>query len=205
ITPAFASDANQSKAVHEALNQAADVAINRLGRTDGFLGDPRVRIGLPEDLARIEKTLRRYGFERYVEEFVQSINHAAEAAMPAAKPIVLQAVRDMTLTEAAKIIRGSDDAATEYFRRHTESALTVQLRPTIAQATARSGVAAAYKRMLRKVSVFEKVQNGTRLDLDEYITHEALDGLYRVIADEEKRIRREPVARTTEILRSVFR
>lgn len=205
ILPVAANEANPSQAVREALTQSADRAINRLGRPDGFLGDPRVRIGLPEELARVEKTLRRYGLERYVEEFVQSINRAAEAAMPGAKPIVLQAVRDMTLAEATKIVRGPDDAATQYFRRHTELPLSAQLRPTVAQATARAGVAGAYKRMLRKVSILDRGQDSARLDLDAYITREALDGLYQVMAEEEKRIRRDPVARTTELLRSIFR
>lgn len=203
--PAAANEASPSQAVREALTQSADRAVNRLGRPDGFLGDPHVRIGLPEELARIEKSLRRYGLERYAEEFVQSINRAAEAAMPGAKPIVLQAVRDMTLTDATKIIHGPEDAATRYFRQRTAAPLTAQLRPVIAQSTARVGVTGAYKRMMRKVAIFEKGQDSTRLDLDAYVTREALDGLYKIMAEEEKRIRRDPVARTTELLRSIFR
>lgn len=205
ILPAAANDASQSQAVREVLTQSADQAINRLGRPDGFLGNPQIRIGLPEELGRIEKTLRRYGLERYAEEFVQSINRAAEGAMPGAKPIVLQAVRDTTPADAVKIVRGTDDAATQYFRQHTELPLIAQLRPTIAKATARAGVAGAYKRMLRKVAIFDKGQDSARLDLDTYVTREALEGLYQVMAEEEKRIRRDPVARTTELLRTIFR
>ncbi len=205
VLPAVADEADPSLAVREALTQSADLAVNRLGRPDGFLGDPRVRIGVPEELVRIEKSLRRYGLERYVDEFVRSINRAAETAMPGAKPILLQAVRNMTLTEATKIVRGPEDAATRYFRRQTEAPLTVQFRPAIAQATARAGVAGSYKRMISKVAIFEKGQDSARLDLDAYVTRKALDGLYRVMAEEEKRIRRDPAARTTELLRSIFR
>ena len=200
-----ASAPMQAQAIREALSQSADVAVNRLGRMDGYWANPQVRIPLPEELQRVEKALRRYGFERYTEEFSESLNRAAEAAVPAAKPVLLAAIRDMTLGDAVDIVRGGDDAATRYFRLHTDTALRERLKPIVAQATARANVAAAYKRLMRKAAFLDKTVDPARLDLDAHVTRAALDGLFLLMAEEEQRIRRHPQARATDLLKKVFR
>jgi len=194
----------QAQAVRQTLSQSADTAVNRLGRADGYWANPVARIPLPEELRRFEKALRRYGLERYAEEFAESLNRAAEAAVPLAKPVLLAAIRDMSLSDAVAIVRGNDDAATLYFRMHTEAALRERLRPIVADATAHAHVTAAYKRLMKKATFLEKAVEPGRLDLDTYVTNAALDGLYLLMAEEERRIRRNPLARTTDLLKKVF-
>jgi len=195
----------QAQAVRQALSQSADTAVNSLGRADGYWANPRVRVPLPEELRRIEKALRRYGLERYAEEFAESLNRAAEAAVPVAKPVLLAAIHDMSLNDVAAIVRGNDDAATRYFREHTETALRERLRPIVADATAHANVTASYKRLMKKAAFLEKAVEPGRLDLDAYVTRAALDGLYLLMAEEEQRIRRNPLARGTDLLKQVFR
>jgi hypothetical protein len=197
--------AMQAQAVRQALAQSADTAVNRLGRADGYWANPQVRIPLPEELRRVEKALRRYGLERYADEFAESLNRAAEAAVPVAKPVLLAAIRDMSLNDAVAIVRGGDDAATRYFREHAEAVLRERLRPIVADATARANVTAAYKRLMKKAAFLEKAVEPGRLDLDAYVTRAALDGLYLLMAEEERRIRRNPLARSTDLLQRVFR
>jgi len=195
----------QAQAIRQALSQSMDMAVNRLGRADGYWANPQVRIPLPEELRRVEKTLRRYGLERYAEDFAESLNRAAEAAVPVAKPVLLDAIRDMSLNDAVGIVRGNDDAATQYFRVHTDAVLRERLRPIVADATAHAHVTAAYKRLMKKATFLEKAVEPGYLDLDAYVTRAALDGLYLLMAEEEQRIRRNPLARTTDLLKNVFR
>jgi len=195
----------QAQAVRQALAQSVDTAVNRLGRMDGYWANPSLRIPLPEELQRLEKTLRRYGLERHAEEFAESLNRAAEAAVPAAKPVLMAAIRDMTLRDAADIVRGGDDAATRYFRTHNDAALSERLKPIVAEATAHANVSAAYKRLIKKAAFLERGAEPGRLDLDAHVTRAALDGLYLSMAEEERRIRRNPPARSTDLLKKVFR
>jgi len=194
----------QAQAVRQALSQSVDMAINRLGRADGYWANPQVRIPLPEGLRRVEKTLRRYGLERYADDFAESLNRAAEAAVPVAKPLLLDAIRGMSLADAVGIVRGGEDAATRYFRAHTDAALNERLKPIVAEATARANVTGAYKRLMKKAAFLDKAAEPVSLDLDAYVTRAALDGLYLLMAEEEQRIRRNPLARSTELLKKVF-
>jgi hypothetical protein len=203
--PVAADPGTQAQAVRQVLAQSVDMAVNRLGHADGYWANPQVRIPLPEELRRVEKALRRYGLERYAEDFAESLNRAAEAAVPVAKPVLLAAIRDMSLSDAVGIVRGDDDAATHYFRAHTDAALRERLRPIVADATAHAHVTAAYKRLMKKAAFLEKAVEPGRLDLDAYVTRAALDGLYLLMAEEEQRIRRNPLARSTDLLKKVFR
>ena len=203
--PVAADSDAQAQAVRQALSQSADMAVNRLGRVNGYWENPQVRIPLPESLRRVEKMLRRYGLERYADDFSESLNRAAEAAVPAAKPVLLTAIRDMSLDDAVGIVRGDEDAATRYFRLHTDVVLHERLKPIVALATARANVTAAYKRLMKKVTVLDKTVDPGHLDLDAYVTRAALDGLYLLMAEEERRIRRNPLARSTDLLKKVFR
>ena len=202
--PTLDTDA-QAQAVRQALLQSVDMAVNRLGRADGYWANPQVRIPLPEELRRVEKGLRRYGLERYTEEFAESLNRAAEAAVPVTKPLLLAAIREMSLSDAVGIVRGDEHAATRYFRAHTEVALRERLKPIVADATARANVTGAYKRLMKKATFLEKAVEPGRLDLDAYVTRAALDGLFLLMAEEERRIRSNPLARTTDLLKKVFR
>jgi hypothetical protein len=195
----------QAQAVRQALSQSVDQAVNQLGRAGGYWANPRVRIPLPEELRHVEKTLRRVGLERYADEFDESLNRAAEAAVPAAKPVLVAAIHELSLHDAVTIVRGSDDAATRYFRAHSDAALRERLQPIVADAMARMQVTAAYKRLMKKSAFLDKAVEPGHLDLDAYVTRETLNGLYLLMAEEEQRIRRDPVARTTELLKNVFR
>lgn len=200
-----AKNTDQTQAVRQALEQSVDAAVSRLGRTDGYWANPTLRIPLPAELHSLEKTLRRYGLGRYVEEFSQSLNRAAEAAVPVAKPVLMAAIRDMSLRDALAIVRGDDQAATQYFKLRSDAMLREQLKPIVAQATANANVTAAYKRLMKKTVFLEKSVDPARLDLDAHVTRAALDGLYLLMAEEEQRIRRDPLARGTQLLKKIFR
>ena len=188
----------------EALQQGTQQGVNNLGRADGYLGNGRVRIPVPEELRKVEKFLRRIGADRYVDDFIVSLNRAAEAAVPHAKAIFVDVIRNMTISDAVGILKGPDDAATQYFRRNSETRLTASFRPIVANSTDKVGVTSHYKKFVKQAERLG-LAGSKDLDLDNYVTSKALDGLYLMIAAEEKRIRQDPVARTTELLRKVFR
>lgn len=187
----------------QALEIGSERAAGTLGRVDGYLSNPPVHIPVPDQLERTEDLLRKLGAGKYADQFVTSLNRAAEAAAPKAKPIFVDVIRNMTIEDAVGILRGKDDAATQYFRRHSQDRLTVIFRPVVARTTEAVGVTAYYKRFVQKAASTGLVD--TRgLDLDDYVTRKALDGLFYMLAQEERRIRQDPIARTTELLRQVF-
>ena len=200
-----AANKDEAQAIRQALEQSVDTAVGLLGRPDGYWANPKLRIPLPAELHSLEKNLRRYGLERYAQEFSQSLNRAAEAAIPVAKPVLMAAIRDMSLRDAFAIVRGADNAATQYFTSHSDAALRALLKPIVAEATAKANVTGAYKRLLKKAMFLEKSVDPARLDLDAHVTRAALDGLYLLMAEEERRIRRDPLARGTELLKKIFR
>lgn len=195
----------QAAAVQDALAQAADVAVNRLGQLDGFNANPRARIPLPAEFSRLERGLRKLGMERYADDFVLAMNRAAEAAMPAAKPVLIDTVRRLSINDAADVLRGNDDAATRYFQLQTEAPLREALRPLVAEATAQGGATAAYRRLLKKAGALGRSVDLARFDLDRYVTNQALAGLYLQMAEEERIIRHDPRARGTELMKRAFR
>lgn len=193
-----------AKGLKQALENGTQQAVTLLGRENGYFGDARVRIPLPENLARIERNLRKLGQGKAADEFILSLNRAAEAAAPEAKAIFLQVIRKMSVQDAIGIVRGPDDAATRFFREHSEGALKDAFHPIVASATDKVGVTHSYKKFLKQAGPVAKFVDPHSLDLDDYVTRKALDGLFLMVADEEKRIRKDPVARTTELLRKVF-
>jgi hypothetical protein len=191
----------------EALNHGVDHAVADLGRDGGFLRNVQVRIPIPESLAPIERALRTVGQDRFVEEFHDAINRAAEKAVPEAAEVLVGSIKQMQLVDAEKILRGRDTEATDYFRRTSETNLYERFLPIVKEATARTGVTAAYKRMTDRAALgglSELLLGKEATDLDAYVTGKAMDGLFLKIAEQERLIRRDPVARTTEILRRVF-
>ena len=187
----------------QALELGSARAADTLGVVNGYLKNPSVHIPVPDQLQRAESLLRKVGADKYADQFVTSLNRAAEAAAPKATPIFVDVIRNMTIQDGVGILRGADDAATQYFRRHSQDRLIAIFRPVVARTTSDVGVTAYYKRFVQKAATTGLVD--TRgLDLDDYVTRKALDGLFYMLAQEEKRIRQDPVARTTELLRQVF-
>lgn len=198
---------NQTLAIglQQVLDQAAASAVNMLGRPDGFRLNPRVAIGLPPDLDGVAQSLRRFGMGSDVNEFVADINKAAEAAVPDAKPILLAEIHALTIGNADVIVRGPDDAATAYFRAQSRADLVARLKPVVAQTINASGTTAAYRQLLRKASYFGSSASERSADLEDYVAQRMADGIFIMMADEEHRIRHDAAARTTPLLRQIFR
>ncbi len=188
----------------EALNTASALAVNSLGEQGGFLDNPTVRIPMPEELSWIEKGLRQAGQQDMADEFVITMNRAAEQAVPLALDQFQSAIANLTVKDAEGILYGSEDAATKYFRKHSESTLRDEFLPIVQQTTSSAGVTSTYQDIMQKVGSFSSFLQPESVDLDQYVTDEALDGLFAVVAQEEKRIRDDPVARSSELLKKVF-
>jgi hypothetical protein len=200
-----APDAGQiDGGLRDALAQGVATAVATLGRPNGFWGNAAVRIPLPSQLARAEPTLRRLGMGARVDEFQRALNQAAEEATPYAAEVFGHALRQMTLADAQSILRGSEDAATQYFRRSAGPALASQLRPYVVATTQRVGVTQRYKSLVGDHATLLQRAGMEPLDLDDYVTGRTLDGLFFMLAAEEARIRRDPRARGTELMRQVF-
>ncbi len=188
----------------QALELGTQRAVKTLGHPGGFLDDKTVKIPMPKTLRRVEQGLRDVGEGKVADEFIASMNHAAEDAVPKATKIFTAAIRGMTLEDARKILQGPDDAATRYFRRHTEAKLEAAMLPVVRDATAHVGVTRSYKQFIGHAGFLGQWMDPKSLDIDRYVTDKSLDGLFLKMAAEEKRIRKDPVARTTELLRKVF-
>ena len=197
----------------EALGKGVQTAVANLGRNDGFLTNLNVKIPMPGKLKSVEQALRAVKQEKLANDFVNTMNHAAEQAVPEAANVFSDSIKQMTITDAKNILTGTNNAATEYFRRTTQTNLYAKFLPIVKAATDKVGVTAAYKNMMGKAAIssqFSGLLGSTGLvkpeDLDSaaYVTHKAMDGLFTMVAAEEKRIRENPVARTTEVLKRVF-
>lgn len=203
LAAAAAGSAEQVAGLREALLRGTAAAVDSLGRTDGFLGNPRVRIPLPATLERAESTLRRFGMGAQADALVETMNRAAESAVVEAKPLFVAAVRKMTVADVQTIVTGPDDAATQYFRRTTGEALTARFLPIVQAATARTQVAQQYQKLAGRAVRFGLL-DAREADLDRYVTERTLDGLFTLVADEERAIRRDPVATGSALLKKVF-
>ncbi|MFC1602419.1 DUF4197 domain-containing protein [Pseudomonadota bacterium] len=190
--------------LREALEKGVAIAVDLLGQTDGFFGNPKVHIPLPEHLQQVSSGLRMLGQEQYADEFELTMNRAAEAAAPEAKAIFMDAIRSMSIEDAKKLLDGPDDAATQYFRKVGETRLRESMQPVIQQATSEAGVTNAYNNLVKRLDLLGDMVDTQSLDLNHYVTDKALDGLFLMIAEEEKRIRENPIERTTDLLKKVF-
>jgi hypothetical protein len=186
-----------------ALEKGSQAAVATLGRVDGFFGNPQVKIPLPESLQRTERLMRRVGMARYADELILTLNRAAEAAVPEARQLLLDAVKKMTVQDAKGILSGGDTAATEYFRRTTQDALRKRFLPIVKKATSRVELAEKYNEYADTAVAFGLVKKDDA-NLDDYVTQKALDGLFFMVAEEEKAIRKDPVGAASAILRKVF-
>jgi len=192
-----------SDGLREALRVGTDRAVGSVGRLDGYLGNPDIKIPVPEKLQKVEKALRLIGADQIVDEFSISMNRAAEAAAPVAKQVFLDAVRRMTFEDAMTILRGNSHEATDYFRGSAGPELERLFRPIVDDKLESVGATRSFNNLMRKVDDVPLLNRPT-FDLNAYVTDEALDGLFLMLAREEQRIRTDPVARTTELLRKWF-
>lgn len=197
------SQSEIERGLKEALSKGVRTAINQLGQKNGFLDDASVKIPMPGVLGQVEGLLRSAHQEALADEFVATMNHAAEKAVPVAASVFANAIQKMTMQDVRGILNGPDDAATQYFRRTSDAELIQRFRPIVAAETQKAGVTSAYKNMMNQAGPLAQMLGGGT-DLDGYITEKALDGLFLKVAEEEKAIRTNPVARSTELLKKVF-
>lgn len=209
------NERDASGGIKEALAQGVDRAVRQLGKEDGFFRDQAVKIFVPEKVRKLADLARQLGAGGKVDAFELSMNRAAEKAVPVAAGILADAVRQMTLQDAIGLVRGGETSATDFFRRSSEEKLYAAFRPIVEKQTASVGVTQKYKDFSKKAgggSMAALLGGGgggqgaaSSADLDDYVTRETIDGLFHVIAEQEKQIRRNPASRTTELLRRVFR
>ena len=190
-------------ALKSALDRGARAAVAQLGRENGFLGDARVKIPLPESLRRAEKNMRRFGMGKYADELIETLNRAAEAAVPEAKQLFVDALRQMSVQDAKGILTGGDTAGTEYFRGVTADELARRFLPIVQRATARVGLAQKYNQYAAR-GVRVGLVDAQDANLDGYVTRKALDGLFFMVAEEERKIRKDPVGSASSLIKKVF-
>lgn len=196
-----------SEQVAAGLKQALEVGIGNgasaASRIDGYYKNPAIRIPFPPDVAKVESKLRSIGLGDQVDKFILTLNRGAEEAAKEAKPIFLSAIRGMTIQDAWNILKGQDDAATEYLRSKTSAQLAAKFKPVISKSLDKTNATKYYSDI---VSTYNKLPftDDVDPDLENYATNKALDGLFQLVAAEERKIREDPVARTTDLLKRVF-
>lgn len=197
------SDADANKGLKAALETGALAAVRLLGVQDGFLGNPQVRIPLPSALQDASKLLKALGQSKQVQELEVAINRAAETAVPLAKNLLVNAVRSMSVQDAKNILSGGETSVTAFFTGKTRDPLSVEFLPVVKQAVQKVGLAQKYDRLAGKAAGMGLVKQEDA-SIDHYVTRKALDGLYFMIGEEEKKIRRDPVGTGSAILQKVF-
>lgn len=194
------------KGLKEALATGTERAVAAVAKPDGYFGNQLITILLPERLQQAANLLGTLGYQQQVDELVLSMNRAAEKAAPQAASFFGDAIRQMTLEDAKALLQGGDTAATTFFEEKTRSRLFEAFKPTVAASMDTVGTARAYKEMIGTYEALPlaALAGKPSLDLDSYVTNQALDGLFKMVAEEEKKIRTNPAARTTDLLRTVF-
>ncbi len=187
----------------EALTQGAGKAVESLGRTDGFLGNAKVKIPLPPSVQKAQGMMRSLGMGKYADELETTMNRAAEAAVPEAKTLLVNSVKKMSVEDAKGILQGGNDAGTQYFRRTTAESMAQKFKPIVQKAMGKVKLAEKYDQFAGKAAKLGLIKEQDA-HLDEYVTQKALDGLYLMIAEEEKAIRQDPVGAAGSMARKVF-
>ncbi|UFS68796.1 DUF4197 domain-containing protein [Geomonas sp. RF6] len=195
-----------AKGLKEALAIGTERAVKEVAKQDGYFGDALIKILLPPKMQQAADLLAKVGYQQQVDDLVLSMNRAAEKAAPKAAKYFGDAIRHMSVEDAKGILRGGDTAASQFFEKKTRSQLFEEFRPTVAESMKQVGVARAYQEMIGRYEniPFASLVGLPSLDLDTYVTNKALDGLFIKVSEEEKRIRKNPAARTTDLLRKVF-
>lgn len=197
------SEGEAAGGLKEALTQGATQAVSLLGQPDGFLKNKKVRIPLPDGLAQVEPVLRGMGQGKELDELVVAMNRAAEQAVPKAKELLVKAVRDMSVSDAKNILTGGDDSVTRYFKGKTQDELTTMFLPTVKQTTDKLALTKKYDKLAGKAAGFGLVKEEDA-KIEGYVTRKALDGLYTLIGEEEKTIRKNPVGAAGSLAKKVF-
>lgn len=197
------TDQDASQGLKAALQKGALAAVGLLGQPDGFLGNPRVRIPLPGFLEDAAKLLKMTGQGKRVDGLVTSMNRAAEAAIPMGKALLVGAVKNMSVTDAKKILTGGDNSVTQFFANKTRQPLSEKFLPVVTQATAQVGLADKYNRVAGKMANVGLLKSEDA-NIQRYVTAKSLDGLYTLIGEEERKIRQDPVGSGSAILQQVF-
>jgi hypothetical protein len=187
----------------EALSIGTGHAVTATSKTNGYFGNQAIKILMPEKIQKVADVLGRMGYQKEVDDFVLSMNRAAEKAAPQAKSIFVDAIHQMTIEDARKILDGSDTAATDYFKAKTSGKLYEAFQPIVSSTMNEVGTTRSYKEMMGKYTALP-FAGAESLDLDRYVTNKALDGLFYLVGQEEIRIRTDPAARVTDLLKSVF-
>ncbi|MEM7467524.1 MAG: DUF4197 domain-containing protein [Pseudomonadota bacterium] len=198
------SDSDVAGGLREALLKGAKSAVSNLGTTDGFLKNANVKIPMPKHLSMVESGLRTIGQDEIADSFVESMNRAAEQAVPQAADVFTDAIKDMSIEDAKGILNGGDSAATDYLQRTSSTKLREKFRPLVDAAIGQVGVTNKYQDIVGKADVLSGFVDTEKLDLGNYVTDKALDGVFFMVGEEERKIRENPAARTTELLKKVF-
>ncbi len=197
------SPSDASGGLKDALSQGAKVAIQQLGKPGGFSNDPDVRIGLPGNLGKAASAMKMMGMGAQVEQLEASMNKAAEIAVPQAQVLLLDAVKKMTVADAKSILNGPDDAATAYLNKSSREQLRAKFLPIVKQATDQVGLAEQYNSFAGQAASFGAI-DAKSAKIENYVTEEALDGLFTIIAEQEASIRDNPAAAATSLAKKVF-
>ena len=198
------TESEAAQGIKEALAQGVTTAVFNLNRTDGFFGNAAYKLFLPPDAKKIENTLRDLGLGKQVDKAILQINRGAEDAVAFAKPIFADAIREMTLTEALNIVRGNDDAATQYFKQKTSQKLITAFTPSVQSSLDKVSATKYYGDIVNTYNKLPTTFNKVNPDLTSFVTGKAVDALFDQVAKEEANIRANPAARATDILKKVF-
>ena len=200
------SEKTDAAGIKEALAVGTERAVKSLAKPNGYFGNAAVKILMPGSLQKVAELAKMAGYQKQVDEFILSMNRAAEAAVPVAARYFGDAIRSMTLDDARAIVTGGNTAATDFFRRKTSDQLYQAFKPTVSEKVDQVGATRAYKELMGRYQAVPMMMGGSSssLDLDDYVTRKALDGLFHTVGEEEKRIRTNPAARTTDLLKQVF-
>jgi len=202
-TPGSLGDVKIGQGLKEALQVATDNAVKLTGKTDGYFANQAIKILVPEKLKSLESGLRMVGYGPQMDELVLGMNRAAEHAAPAAKQIFFDAIGDMTIDDARKVLDGAPTAATDYFKSKTTPQLTTAFTPIVQKSMSQVGVTRQYEELLGRAKSIPFLKT-EQYDLDHYVVGKSLDGLFHVVGEQEKNIRANPAARVTDLLKEVF-
>lgn len=197
------STGDASAGVKEALSKGADYAVSSLGRNGGFLGNDKVKIPLPGYLQKADSALRMFGLGKQADQLVDTMNHAAENAVAVAKPVLVDSIKKMSVQDAKGILTGGDDSVTQYFKRTSTEQLTAKFMPIVKKETGKLQLAEQYNQFAGKAAGAGLVDKKDA-DIDSYVTQKAMDGLFLMIAEEEKKLRANPVGAGSDLLKKVF-
>jgi ribosomal protein L22 len=197
-------DSTIASGLKEALAIGTKNAVKLVSTLNGYYGNEAIKILLPDKIQKVAELAGKLGYQKQVDEFIQSMNHAAEKAAPKAASFFADAIKGMTIDDARKILSGGDTSATDYFKSNTSSKIYDEFKPSISESMNQTGVARSYNTMISKVPAIPFAAKPESVDLDHYVTTKALDGLYHMVGQEEQKIRTNPVARTTDLLTKVF-